>query len=116
MAWAVQKVSGMFLICQRIPVRFDACAETRFPFLRICLLVGQIRQGMWRASQNSRGFFSAFAIKKGTDHLTLWVRVQLNYHEHLGPVEVRLRELLHKSQMRTPWLQFGVIKAEVLGC
>ena len=106
----------MFLICQRIPVRFGPCAETRFPFLRMCVLARQIRQGMWRASQNPRGFFCAFEIKEVADHLPLWVEVQLNYYEHLAPIKLLLRGLLHKPQMRTPRLQFGVIKAEVLRC
>ena len=66
--------------------------------------------------QNLCRFLPAIEIKKGTDYLSVLAGGQLNYPLHLGPVEVRLRQLLHDLQMRTRRLQFSTIKAEVVGC
>ena len=116
MGWVMQKTSGTFLICRRIPISFCFCVETHVPFLRLGLLASQIRQDMWKAMQNPRGFLSAVKIKKGTDDLYVLVGGQLNCPVHLGSVEMRLREPLNYPQMRTWWLQFAAIKAEAVGC
>ena len=71
---------------------------------------------MWKVLQNLRGFLPTFEIKKGTGDLSFLAGGQLTCPVHLGPVEVRLPELLHDPQMRTRSLQFSTIKAEVLGC
>ena len=116
MGWVTQETSGTFLICQRTPVRFGLSVETRFPFLVKGLLARQIWQGMRRSPQNLHGFLTAFEIKKGKDHLSPRAGEQLNYPLHLGSAKVRLCELVRKAQMRILWLQFGAIKAEVIGC
>ena len=66
--------------------------------------------------QNLRGFLPTIEIKRGTGDLSFLAGGQLTCPVHLGPVEVRLLELLHDPQMRTRSLQFSTIKAEVLGC
>ena len=116
MGWVMQKTLFTFLICRRTPVRFGFCVEMRFPFFGMGLLARQILQGRWRALQNLRGFLPAFEINKRTDQLSLWAGEQFNYLVHLGSARVRLHELLPACQMRTPWLQLGVNKAEVLRC
>ena len=116
MGWVMRKTSGMFLVRLRILVRFDLCVEARFPYVGMRLLSRQIRQGMWREFQNQRGFLPVFEIKKGSGDLPLLVGGQLNCFVHLGSAEVRLRELLHELQMRTRWLQFAAIKAELVRC
>ena len=116
MVWAMQKISGVFLICHCIPVRFDFSVEEHFLFLCFRLLASQIRQEMWKIMQNLRRFLPIIEIKKGTDDLSFLERGQLNCPVHLGTVEVHLRELLHYPKMPTRSLQFSTIKAEVVGC
>lgn len=116
MGSVMQKISGLFLICHCIPVRFDLSGEMHFLFLRSRLLASQIQQDMWKAVQDLRGFLPVIEIKKGTDDLSVLAGGQLNYPLHLGLVEVRLRQPFHDPQMRTRWLKFSTKKAKVLGC
>ena len=116
MGWVMQKTSSMFLIFRRVLVRFYLCIETFSPFLGMGLVTRELWQGIWCAPQNLRGFLPAFEINKRTDQLSLWAGEQFNYLVHLGSAKVRLHELLPACQMRTPWLQLGVNKAEVLRC
>ena len=99
MGWVMQKASGMFLICRCVLLRFDLCVETFSPFLGMVLLTRKLRQGIWRAPQNLRGFLPAFEINKRTDHLSLWAGGQLNYLVRLVSAKVRLRELLHEPRV-----------------
>ena len=112
----MQKISGVFLICHCILVRFDVSVEEHFLFIRFRLLASQIRQEIWKIMQNLHGFLPGIEIKKGTDDLSFLAEVQLNCPVHLGPVEVHLCELSHYPQMPTRSLQFSTIKAEVVGC
>ena len=116
MGWGMQKISGAFLICHYIPVRFDLSVETHFLFLSFRLLASQIREDMQKAMQSLRGFLSAIEIKKGTDDLSALAGGRLNCPVHLAPVEVCLHELLHGPQIRARSPQFSTIKAEVVGC
>ena len=116
MGWGMQKISGAFLICHYISVRFDLSVETHFLYLRFRLLASQIREDMWKAIQNLCGFLPAIEIKKGTDDLSVLAGGRLNCPVHITLVEVRLRKLLHDPQMRTRSLQFSTIKVEVVGC
>ena len=71
MYWVTQNASETVLIRRQTPVRFDLCAEARFPFFQMNRVAHQIRQDMWESLQNLRGFLPVVEIRIDTDDLSV---------------------------------------------
>ncbi len=54
--WNVHTTDGQVTVCRQLPARFDVSATTTLPKGRALRYAHQIRQDMWRALQNVRGF------------------------------------------------------------
>lgn len=54
--WHITKEAGIFTLSRHLPARFDVAAQTHLPPARPERLAHQIRQDLWRALSNLRGF------------------------------------------------------------
>lgn len=54
--WHIHRTEACYTLARQWPPHFDISATARFPKLRRGRLAQQIRQDMWRALRNLRGF------------------------------------------------------------
>lgn len=54
--WHELREPGSYTLARRLPVRFDVAVTTTLPKMRKARLAQQVRQDLWRALQNVRGF------------------------------------------------------------
>ena len=54
--WHIVEAAGEITLCRQLPPRFDVAATAHLPAARPVRLAHQIRQDLWRALQNVRGF------------------------------------------------------------
>lgn len=61
--WHILREDGALTLARRLPARFDFGAEAAFPPVGRLRLARQIRQDMWRALQNLRGFAPVIRVE-----------------------------------------------------
>ncbi|WP_299730082.1 hypothetical protein [uncultured Tateyamaria sp.] len=54
--WHIVEEAGEMTLCRQLPPRFDVAASAHLPPARPARLAHQIRQDLWRALANVRGF------------------------------------------------------------
>ncbi|WP_420003316.1 hypothetical protein [Arenibacterium sp. LLYu02] len=54
--WHISRGEGELTLSRQLPARFDVMAATTLPMGDPVRLVHQVRQDLWRALQNVRGF------------------------------------------------------------
>ena len=67
--WHIIRETDALTVARRLPVRFDICAEALLPMGGLLRMATQIRQDMWRALQNLRGFSPAVRVVRVADGL-----------------------------------------------
>ncbi|MFT6022857.1 MAG: hypothetical protein ACI9PY_000968 [Ascidiaceihabitans sp.] len=102
--WHIQKDQGQVTLSRQLPARFDVQAATTLPHANMVRLVSQIRQDLWRALQNLRGFSPVVQITKGPDDLTVQAGGRM-----LGPISAKTIEqieaVLENPKNRARWLR-----------
>ncbi|MEO1557313.1 MAG: hypothetical protein AAFS01_12840 [Pseudomonadota bacterium] len=106
--WHITHQDGAVTLARHLPARFDVVARTELPPARPVRLAHQIRQDMWRALRNVRGFSPVVRLEP-TDAgwaVTAGGRA-------LGPVsadvEATLDTLLNDAAKRTRWVRHARI-------
>ncbi|MGH1578384.1 hypothetical protein [Planktotalea sp.] len=101
--WHTLREGARTTVARHLPVRFDVSASAEFPDGNAARLAHMIRQDMWRALQNLRGFSPVVQVEKseGTMKVTAGGRV-------LGLVtsglEGRIGALLNDAGLRRRWI------------
>lgn len=67
----IQRDGATLTLTRRRPARMDFHASTRFPLMSRERLAQVIRQDLWRALRNLRGFSPVIRITRHTDHLSV---------------------------------------------
>ncbi len=91
-------------LCRQLPPRFDVAAAADLPLADPVRLAHQVRQDMWRAMQNVRGFSPVVRIETLTDgvRITAGGRVM----GCAAPVLAeRVAEVLSSDANRRRWLR-----------
>ncbi len=91
-------------LCRQSPPRFDVAAATELPMADPLRLAHQIRQDVWRALQNVRGFSPVVRIERAAEgtKVTAGGRVSGS----VAPVLVeRIAEVLASPANRRRWLR-----------
>jgi len=105
--WHVQGDEPLVLT-RRLPPRFDVVAEVRFPAVPRRRLAHQIRQDLWRALQDVRGFSPVVGIRRAGDAL----RIRAGGRIDAGPVprdhvQARIATLLSDPVRRARWQRYA---------
>lgn len=106
-AWHIERtgsgVGACTTLARHMPARFDVSAAAQFPLLSPTRLAHQIRQDMWRALQNLRGFSPVVRIERGADALTVTAGGRVNGAVPSG-VAARIEALLANPELRARWI------------
>lgn len=69
--WHILREGRVLTLARHLPPRFDVAAETVLPRANARRLAHQVRQDMWRALRDLRGFSPVVRIEDGESHMTV---------------------------------------------
>lgn len=93
-------------VARRLPARFDVSARAEFPAVSPSRLARQIRQDMWRALQNVRGFSPVVRVERGDVGLVVTAGGQAS--KPIAPtLEHRIAEILGDTSRRARWINWA---------
>ncbi|MCT8159736.1 hypothetical protein [Pseudoruegeria sp. SHC-113] len=103
--WHILREAGQTTLARRLPPRFDVVAEAALPPARHGRLAQQIRQDLWRALRDLRGFSPVVVVQD----VAGGVRVQAGGRIDApgfpkAQAEARIAELLASAPHRARWL------------
>lgn len=102
--WHIQRSGACVTLARHLPVRFDVSATARFPLVARTRLAHQIRQDMWRALQNLRGFSPVVQIEQIEGALSVTAGGRLG-PPISGQVSEKIDALLHDGALRARWIK-----------
>lgn len=91
-------------LARQLPARFDVSVQAKFPIVGRTRLAHQIRQDMWRALRNLRGFSPVVQIEQGEDCLNVIAGGRLP-KPVASNVRERLEALLNDRSLRARWIK-----------
>ncbi len=102
--WHTQRDGACVTISRELPARFDVSASARFPIVGRARLAHQIRQDMWRALQNLRGFSPVVQVEQidGALSVTAGGRLGTPIAPH---VQETIDALLNDRVRRARWIR-----------
>ncbi|MFD1508383.1 hypothetical protein [Lacimonas salitolerans] len=111
--WHVERGQDVLTLSRCRPARFDLAVEAVLPVMEPLRLAHQIRQDMWRALRDLRGFAPAVRVARSGDvlHVTAGGAVA-------GPVpraqaEAAIRAVLDNPANRARWQGYAKVRAHV---
>ncbi|MDE4173567.1 hypothetical protein PXK01_05340 [Phaeobacter sp. PT47_59] len=102
--WHILREEGALTLCRQSPPRFDVASVTDLPLADPVRLAHQIRQDIWRALQNVRGFSPVVRVERCGDgaRVTAGGRVE----GVVAPVlAARISDVLANPANRRRWLR-----------
>lgn len=109
--WHIQTDDQTVTVARRVPARFDVVAKARLPLhsaraskLRVAQ---QVRQDLWRALQNQRGFSPVVEVREAGDGLEIRAGGQCDRPLARQTLEHRIADVLNDSAKRARWLRFA---------
>ena len=107
--WHIQTVEGQVTVSRQLPARFDVFASTTLPHGHAVRLATQIRQDLWRALQNVRGFSPVVQITGTNDGLAIKAggRVEGSVSPKLA---ITISDVLEHPKNRARWLRCAAYK------
>ncbi|WP_238366981.1 hypothetical protein [Mesobacterium pallidum] len=105
--WYIDRGVDVVTVSRRVPVRFDLAVEARLPLARSLTRVAQqVRQDLWRALRDLRGFAPAVRVERQADALLVRAGGQVD-----GPIPAtaarRVAALLESPVHRARWQRWA---------
>ncbi|MGR3678014.1 MAG: hypothetical protein ACU0AZ_08520 [Paracoccaceae bacterium] len=110
--WHIQRDATGLTLARALPARFDVSAETVLPLGDPLLLAHQIRQDMWRALQNLRGFSPVVRIDVGEAEVQVIAGGRVSGRVPATTVG-RIAEVLETPANRQRWQRYACRKGSV---
>ena len=103
--WHIYREGDALTVARRVPVRFDLGVLSRLPDGARLRVAHQIRQDMWRALQNLRGFSPAVKITRRDGGLDVLAGGQVDGRMHRRYAESQISEVLNDAANRARWIR-----------
>ncbi|MFO6462862.1 hypothetical protein ACK8OR_00595 [Jannaschia sp. KMU-145] len=102
--WQARRDGATFALSRRLPLRWDVAAETRLPDLGRRRLAHAVRQDLWRALRDLRGFAPAVEVTRdaGGCHVRAGGRVE---GAVAGGLTARVAAVLADPGLRAGWVR-----------
>lgn len=105
--WHIEIEGHVLTLARRLPVRFDVSASTWLPEGARLKLAQQVRQDIWRALRNLRGFAPVVRVAR-TDHgLEVTAGGQVAGVFPRAHAEARIAEVLGDPKNRDRWVRWA---------
>ncbi|QFT80353.1 hypothetical protein FIU89_06990 [Roseovarius sp. THAF27] len=103
----ILRETGAVTVARRVPVRFDVSAEARFGLLRKLALAQQVRQDLWRALKNVRGFAPVVRVVEAGDGVTVTAGGQVEGRHDRARLEETVAGLLADPRHVARWTRWA---------
>ncbi|WP_353474045.1 hypothetical protein PVT71_19150 [Salipiger sp. H15] len=106
--WHMQREGGAVTLARRNPARFDLKVETQLPPVgRPARLAHQVRQDMWRALRDLRGFAPVVRVTPIAGGITVEAGGEVAGALPRKAVEARIAEVLEDRANRARWMTWA---------
>ncbi|WP_371226510.1 hypothetical protein [Roseovarius sp. 2305UL8-3] len=105
--WHILNEDGALTMARRVPVRFDLGVTTHLPGGDRLRLAQQVRQDVWRALQNLRGFAPAIRVAECANGLEITAGGQVDGVIPRKAAEARIAEVLENPANRARWQRWA---------
>ncbi|MGV6846984.1 MAG: hypothetical protein ACWA5A_01265 [Marinibacterium sp.] len=106
--WHILKGPGRYTLARHVPVRLDVSSATSLPIARKDRLARQIRQDMWRALQDVRGFSPVVEVVEDGETLTVTAGGRIDTRPFpRARIEARIADLLADPVRRARWVRWA---------
>ncbi|EEX15681.1 conserved hypothetical protein [Citreicella sp. SE45] len=107
-AWHMHEEEGGLILARRWPARFDLVVETRLPpVTRRGRLAHQVRQDVWRALRDLRGFSPCVSVRTDDGGTVLRAGGQLDAAAPGALAARRIAAVLEDPGNRARWLRWS---------
>jgi hypothetical protein len=108
--WHISREAGALVLARDLPVRFDVRASAAFPPARKGRLANQIRQDMWRALRDLRGFSPVVVVEETAEGLAVTAGGRAASPFPKARIEACIAALLASAAHRRRWLAHAAPK------
>jgi hypothetical protein len=105
--WHIERDGDVLTLARRLPVRFDLRVSTRLPQGARLRLAQQIRQDVWRALQNLRGFAPVVRVERCEGELEVTAGGQVEGAFSRAAAEAKIAEVLQDPANRARWTRWA---------
>ncbi len=103
--WHIVPAENGITLTRRLPARFDVQAQTTLPDGSLKRLAHQIRQDLWRALQNLRGFSPVVELIRVDGLVQVRAGGRIDGAQLVGaPVQGIIQDVLDAPDNRTRWV------------
>ncbi len=108
--WHIRRDGETLTLARRLPVRFDVAVTTTLPDGARGRLAHQIRQDVWRALQDIRGFSPAVQLRRDGGVLQVTAGGDVLGKVPRAKMERLIEKLLNDPEKRLRWVQNAMHK------
>lgn len=105
--WHILREEGALTLARRLPVRFDLQVRTVLPKGRKLRLAHQVRQDLWRALQDQRGFAPVVRVVEEDGQLVVTAGGQVDGMFSRAEAEARIAHVLDNPANRSRWMRWA---------
>ncbi|MFP7673392.1 DUF6497 family protein [Marivita sp. S0852] len=105
--WHMLRDADGLVLARHLPARFDVSAVADFPICDAGRLARQVRQDLWRALQNVRGFSPVVRVDRLADGLRVTAGGRVPASSQSASVRARLEDVLNNPKARSRWLKWA---------
>ncbi|WP_417267342.1 hypothetical protein [Celeribacter baekdonensis] len=108
--WHISEADGALILSRRLPAQFDVAVKTVISGgagLRKARIAHQVRQDMWRALQNLRGFSPVVRVATHGPDLEITAGGTIAGRFPKAATEARVSEVLENPELRARWARYA---------
>lgn len=105
--WHILREEGALTLARRLPVRFDVAVRRVLPVAGKLRLAHQVRQDMWRALQDQRGFAPVVRVVEQDGQLVVTAGGQVDGAFARADAEARIARILDNPANRRRWMRWA---------
>ena len=111
--WQIDEAEGVLTLARRLPVRFDLAVEACLPVMDAHRLAHQVRQDMWRALRDLRGFQPAVRVERSGQGMRVIAGGAVDGPLPRASAEAAIRTVLDDPRKRARWRGFARAQSHV---
>lgn len=103
-SWHIERDEDRLTLARHLPARFDFAVEARFPDVGRFKLAQQIRQDLWRALQNMRGYSPVVEVLRDEAGLLVRAGGQVDAKFSRSFAQARAHDVLTDAANHKRWV------------
>jgi hypothetical protein len=105
--WHITREGDALTMSRRLPVRWDVVAQTSLPDAGLLRTSQQVRQDMWRALQDLRGFAPTVEVRREAGRLHVMAGGAVDGAVPKAHAQAVISEILECPERRQRWIRFA---------